>query len=100
MEEIGKPLRHAQQRSAAIYAKVDQPGWTSWPCPAHRERAMSMRAYAEEYLAMRQSLGYELRGEGPALPDFAARLNDAGRQTTTMALAASGGLRESACSVG
>ncbi len=37
MEEIGQLLRHAQQRTTAIYARVDQAGWPSWPCPARRE---------------------------------------------------------------
>ena len=36
MEEIGQLLRHAQQRTTAIYAKVDQQRLASWPGPARR----------------------------------------------------------------
>ena len=40
---------------------------------------MSMRTRAEEYLAMRRSLGFKLHGEGRMLPDFADQLDDAGQ---------------------
>ena len=40
---------------------------------------MSMQARAGDYLAMRRSLGFKLRGEGRMLADFARRLDDAAR---------------------
>ena len=40
---------------------------------------MSMTSRAGDYLAMRRSLGFKLRGEGRMLADFAARLDDAAR---------------------
>jgi hypothetical protein len=72
MEEIGQLLRHAQQRTTAIYAKVDQgpAGRAGAPVPAG-SRAMSMRNRVEEYLAMRRSLGYTLHGDGRMLLDLA-----------------------------
>ena len=48
---------------------------------------MSMQARAEDYLAMRRSLGFKLRGEGRMLADFAARLDDAGQATVTISAA-------------
>jgi len=48
---------------------------------------MSMRALAGDYLALRRSLGYKLRGEGRMLADFAARLDDAGQATITISAA-------------
>lgn len=48
---------------------------------------MSMRALAGDYLALRRSLGYKLRGEGRMLADFAARLDDAGQATITITAA-------------
>ena len=36
---------------------------------------MSMSTRAEDYLAMRRSLGFKLRGEGRMLADFATRLD-------------------------
>jgi integrase/recombinase XerD len=48
---------------------------------------MRMRTRAEEYLAMRRSLGYKLHGEGRMLLDFALRLDDAGQHTITVAAA-------------
>src|ERR1700716_2850679 len=48
---------------------------------------MSMSTRAEDYLAMRRSLGFKLRGEGRMLADFAARLDDAGQATVTISAA-------------
>lgn len=48
---------------------------------------MSMRTHAEDYLAMRRSLGYKLRGEGRMLADFARRLDEAGQATVTISAA-------------
>jgi hypothetical protein len=48
---------------------------------------MSMQARAQDYLAMRRSLGFKLRGEGRMLADFAARLDDAGQVTVTISAA-------------
>lgn len=48
---------------------------------------MNMGTHAEDYLAMRRSLGYKLRGEGRMLADFAARLDDAGQTTITISAA-------------
>lgn len=48
---------------------------------------MSMSTHAEDYLAMRRSLGFKLRGEGRMLADFAARLDDAGQATITISAA-------------
>jgi integrase/recombinase XerD len=48
---------------------------------------MSMTARAEEYLVMRRSLGYKLRGEGRMLSGFAAWLDDAGQATITISAA-------------
>lgn len=48
---------------------------------------MSMRNRAEEYLAMRRSLGYQLRVEGRMLLDFADRLDSADQPTITVAAA-------------
>ena len=48
---------------------------------------MRMQARAGDYLAMRRSLGFKLRGEGRMLADFAARLDDAGQATVTISAA-------------
>jgi integrase/recombinase XerD len=48
---------------------------------------MSLQARAEDYLAMRRSLGFKLRGEGRMLADFARRLDDAGQDTVTICAA-------------
>jgi integrase/recombinase XerD len=48
---------------------------------------MSMQAHAEDYLAMRRSLGFKLRGEGRMLAGFAARLDEEGQATITISAA-------------
>jgi len=48
---------------------------------------MSMQARAGDYLAMRRSLGYKLRGEGRMLASFAARLDEEGQATITISAA-------------
>lgn len=45
---------------------------------------MSMQERAEEYLAMRRSLGWKLRVDGRMLADFAGRLDHAGQATVTI----------------
>jgi integrase/recombinase XerD len=45
---------------------------------------MSMTSRVEQYLAMRRSLGFTLRGEGRMLMDFADRLDDTGQATITV----------------
>ncbi|MGZ6790603.1 MAG: tyrosine-type recombinase/integrase [Mycobacteriaceae bacterium] len=45
---------------------------------------MSMRTRVQDYLAMRRSLGYTLRGDGRMLLDFADRLDAAGQTTLTV----------------
>lgn len=48
---------------------------------------MSIRVRAEQYLAMRRSLGFTLRGEGRSLLEFADRLDHTGQPTVTIATA-------------
>jgi hypothetical protein len=48
---------------------------------------MSMTTRAGDYLAMRRSLGYKLRGEGRMLAGFAARLDEEGQATITISAA-------------
>ena len=48
---------------------------------------MSMEARAGDYLAMRRSLGFKLRGEGRMLAGFARRLDEAGQATVTVSAA-------------
>jgi len=48
---------------------------------------MSMRTRAQQYLAMRRSLGFKLRGEGRMLLEFADRLHHSGQRTITVAAA-------------
>jgi hypothetical protein len=48
---------------------------------------MSVRTRVEEYLAMRRSLGYKLRGEGRMLLEFADRLDSCGQSTVTVTAA-------------
>lgn len=48
---------------------------------------MSLRSHVEQYLAMRRSLGFKLRGEGRMLLEFADRLDHAGQATITVAAA-------------
>jgi integrase/recombinase XerD len=48
---------------------------------------MSMRAWAQQYLAMRRSLGFKLHGEGRMLLEFADRLDHGGQPTVTVATA-------------
>jgi integrase len=45
---------------------------------------MSMRSHAEQYLAMRRSLGFKLNVEGRMLLEFADRLDRAGLRTVTV----------------
>ena len=47
----------------------------------------SMRARAEDYLEMRRSLGFKLRGEGRMLAGFAARCDEQGQATITISAA-------------
>jgi integrase/recombinase XerD len=49
--------------------------------------AMSVRSRVEQYLAMRRSLGFSLRGDGRMLREFADRLDHAGQATITVAAA-------------
>jgi integrase/recombinase XerD len=48
---------------------------------------MSMTTRAGDYLAMRRSLGYKLRGESRMLAAFAARLDEEGQATITISAA-------------
>jgi integrase/recombinase XerD len=48
---------------------------------------MSISTRAQDYLAMRRSLGFKLRGDGRMLTDFATRLDDAGQATITISAA-------------
>jgi integrase/recombinase XerD len=48
---------------------------------------MSMRSRVEQYLAMRRSLGFKLRGEGRMLLEFADQLDRTGQATITVAAA-------------
>ena len=48
---------------------------------------MSMRSHVEQYLAMRRSLGFKLRGEGRMLLEFANRLDHCGQATITVVAA-------------
>jgi integrase/recombinase XerD len=48
---------------------------------------MSMVSRVEQYLALRRSLGFKLRGEGRMLLEFADRLDRAGQATITVAAA-------------
>jgi integrase/recombinase XerD len=48
---------------------------------------MSVRSHVEQYLAMRRSLGFKLRGEGRMLLEFADRLDRAGQATVTVTAA-------------
>ncbi|ROO52668.1 site-specific recombinase XerD [Micromonospora sp. Llam0] len=48
---------------------------------------MSIRARAEQYLAMRRTLGFTLRGDGRSLLEFADRLDRTGQPTVTVAAA-------------
>ena len=48
---------------------------------------MSMRTRAEEYLALRRSLGRKMRGNGRMLLDFASRLDSAGQSRITVTAA-------------
>ncbi len=48
---------------------------------------MTIRTRVEDYLAMRRSLGYTLRGEGRMLLAFADRLDQAGQSTITVSAA-------------
>lgn len=48
---------------------------------------VTMRARVEDYLAMRRSLGYQLRGDGRMLLAFADRLDQAGQATVTVSQA-------------
>jgi len=46
---------------------------------------MSLRTWAEQYLAMRRGLGFKLRQDGRLLLDFADRLDHAGHRSVTVA---------------
>ncbi|MEV6969854.1 tyrosine-type recombinase/integrase [Hamadaea sp. NPDC051192] len=48
---------------------------------------MSIRMHVEQYLAMRRSLGFKLRGQGQMLLEFADRLDHNGLATVTVAAA-------------
>lgn len=48
---------------------------------------MTIRTQVEDYLAMRRSLGYTLRGDGHMLLAFADRLDQAGQSTITVSAA-------------
>jgi integrase/recombinase XerD len=48
---------------------------------------MSMQAHAGDYLAVRRSLGFKLRGEGRMLAGFAARLDDSAEASITISAA-------------
>jgi hypothetical protein len=88
MAEIGQLLRHAQERTTAIYAKgrSDPAGLARDALPAG-SRPMSMRTRAEEYLALRRCLGRTMHGDARMLRDFADRLDSAGQPRITVAAA-------------
>ncbi len=48
---------------------------------------MSLTGHVDDYLELRRSLGYKLRGEGRMLAGFAARLEEEGHSTITIASA-------------
>lgn len=48
---------------------------------------MNLTAHVSDYLAMRRSLGYKLRGEGRMLAGFAARCDEEGQATITISAA-------------
>jgi integrase/recombinase XerD len=48
---------------------------------------MSLTAHVSDYLAMRRSLGYKLRGEGRMLAGFAAWCDEEGQATITISAA-------------
>lgn len=48
---------------------------------------MSLTAHAQDYLELRRSLGYQLRGDGRTLAGFAARLDREGQATITTSVA-------------
>ncbi len=48
---------------------------------------MSLTAHVSDYLELRRSLGYQLRGDGRMLAGFAARLEAEGQATVTIAAA-------------
>ena len=60
MEEIGQLLRHAQQRTTALYAKLDQARLAELAGRARRGPRDEHAWRVEEYLAMRRSLGFKL----------------------------------------
>jgi integrase/recombinase XerD len=49
--------------------------------------SISMRVRAEDYLEMRRSLGFKLRGEGRMLAGFATRCDEQGQATITISAA-------------
>jgi integrase/recombinase XerD len=52
-----------------------------------RPAGSALRSQAEDYLALRRSLGFKLHGDGRMLLDFADRLDAAGHSTVTVAAA-------------
>ena len=88
MEEISQLLRHAP---AADHGDLRQgrsgPAGRPGRALPDGSRAMSLTGHVDDYLEARRSLGYKLRGEGRMLAGFAARLEEEGHSTITIASA-------------
>ena len=91
LPEVGQVLRHCEQKTTAIYAKVDRIALRAlarpWPSPAGAG-VTALRAALAGYLQIRRRLGFAMPQDGRLLEGFVEFLEQAGagRITTELAL--------------
>ncbi len=88
MAEVAQLLRHADQATSSIYAAADVAAVAgSALAGGAAMTVLSLHDRAEDYLGLRRSFGYHLKGHDGPLADFVAYLARAGLDTVTVAAA-------------
>ena len=90
LAEIGQVLRHREQKTTAIYAKVDRKALRRARAPvavAGRCGMTTLRDALADYLRIRRRLGFEMPQDGRLLEGFVEFLERAGAERITTELA-------------
>ena len=82
LPEIGEILRHSDREPRQSMPKSTGQRWRGWSGPGPRRRLVSgLRQAAEDYLALRRSLGFALATPGRQVRQFAACLDSSAPRT-------------------
>ena len=82
LAEIGQVLRHREQKTTAIYAKVDRKALRALARPWPSQEGGAHDRFAKrsaDYLRVRRRLGFEMPQDGRLLEGFVEFLERAGR---------------------